>query len=88
MSTILSLITIVVLAILNILPDSPFTGVWEEMDLSYLPTLNWFIPLDTVSTILIAWADCILLFIVFMLVYELIIKIVLQNILKAILAFF
>lgn len=79
MTAIIYFIKLIMLAVLSILPDSPFQTAFADMDLSYLPTLNWFIPLDTCATVVTAWLACLLAYITFKLVY----KLLLQKIISA-----
>lgn len=69
-----NIIESIIVAIFNILPDSPFQtmvdGVLYKID--FLPTLNWFIPFDTCSTLMLAWLDCILVYYLFVMVKKIV----------------
>lgn len=70
----ISLIKWVVLVIFNILPDSPFQQMVEQMsvDADFLQYLNWFLPLDIIGNMMLAWLDCMLLYLVFKIVWVII----------------
>lgn len=61
------LLTILILAIYNILPNSPFqtTVDGEIYKLDFLPYLNWFIPFDNCLKITSAWLLCIVTYYAF-----------------------
>lgn len=82
----IALIKWVVMTIYNILPDSPFSRMAEEMELdrNFLQYLNWFLPLDIVGNMMLAWLDCLLAYIVFKIVWTIIVKIVIAKIAKAV----
>jgi len=42
-------------ALTSILPPSPFTVLDNSVIAEYLPTLNWFIPIGPIVTILETW---------------------------------
>lgn len=79
----ISLIKWVVMTIFNILPDSPFTHMVDELELDrdFLQYVNWFLPLDIVGNMILAWLDCLLLYVVFYIVW-LIIKLIISIKLK------
>ncbi|MBD5525424.1 MAG: hypothetical protein HDR04_13600 [Lachnospiraceae bacterium] len=70
----ISLIKWVIVTIFNILPDSPFTHMVDELELNrdFLQYLNWFLPLDIVGNMIIAWLDCVLLYVIFFIVWKII----------------
>ena len=70
----IALIKWVVLTIFNILPDSPFTHMVDELELNrdFLQYVNWFLPLDIVGNMILAWLDCLLLYVVFFIVWKII----------------
>ncbi len=53
---------------LNRLPDSPFTEIIEGIDMSYIRYINWFVPLDTCADVMAAWIDCVLIYMVVVLI--------------------
>lgn len=57
-------IKVVLLALLNLLPDSPFQTALngEIYKLDFLPYLNWFLPFDNCLKILRVWVGAILLY--------------------------
>lgn len=56
--------------IYNLLPESPFSQMIDNLNLNqdFMQYLNWFLPLDIVGNMMLAWLDCILAYIVFRLV--------------------
>lgn len=51
----------VIMAVLNLLPDSPFQTVLDFIgEFDFLPYLNWFVPFDNALAITYAWASAIL----------------------------
>lgn len=87
----LTIIKWLILTVYNILPDSPFASMVEEMELNkdFLQYLNWFLPLDIIGNMMLAWLACIVGYFVYKLVVE-IIKIIVKLWLtsKDILGFF
>lgn len=76
------------LTLFNILPDSPFAQVAEELELQQdvLQYMNWFLPLDIVGNMFLAWLDCILLYVLFHIIVQIlksVIKTIIQGIAKA-----
>lgn len=76
------------LTLFNILPDSPFSQVAEELELQQdvLQYMNWFLPLDIVGNMFLAWLDCILLYVLFHIIVQIlksVIKTIIQGIAKA-----
>lgn len=52
----LAIVKIILLGIFSILPDSPFSSFFTNMDtMGYLQFLNWVFPLDTCTYILFIW---------------------------------
>ena len=70
----IALIKWVILTIFNILPDSPFTHMVDELELNrdFLQYVNWFLPLDIVGNMILAWLDCLLLYVIFYIVWKII----------------
>ena len=60
----IKLLSILIMAIYSILPDSPFQsnvdGVLYKLD--FLPYLNWFVPFDNCLKITSTWLVCILVY--------------------------
>lgn len=75
----------IVLTLYNILPDSPFTGMVENLELQqdFLEYLNWFLPIDIMGNMMLAWLDCILLYVLFYLIAKLV-KMIVDMVIKAI----
>lgn len=52
----LAIVKIILIGIFSILPDSPFSTFFTDVDtMGYLQFLNWVFPLDTISYILFIW---------------------------------
>ena len=87
----LTIIRWLILTLDNILPDSPFASMVEEMELNkdFLQYLNWFLPLDIVGNMMLAWLACMLFYFLYKLVVE-VIKIIVKLWLssKSIIGFF
>lgn len=64
----------IIVSIYNILPDSPFAQMVDNLELQqdFLQYLNWFLPIDIMGNMLLAWLDCMLLYAVFRLVWKII----------------
>lgn len=69
----IKLIKWVLLTLISLLPDSPFSKLNEQIRLNQdiIQALNWFLPIDIVSTMFLAWLDCILLYVVYRMVSKL-----------------
>lgn len=67
-----------IMTVYNLLPDSPFSQMVDNLNLNqdFMQYLNWFLPLDIVGTMMLAWLDCMLIYIVFRLVSWIITKLV------------
>lgn len=53
------ILKIIILKLFSILPDSPFSDMFMDADTSFLYYMNWFLPVDTCSTIMLGWLTCI-----------------------------
>lgn len=70
----LNLIRMLFMAVFELLPDDPFREVIDGIvyDVDFLPTLNWFVPFDICSEMLLGWLDCILAYYVFIVVKKIV----------------
>lgn len=68
MISLINLIKILLLKILSLLPDSPFSDLFDDMDTGFLQYLNWFLPLDICMNIFLAWIAAMLAVLVILLV--------------------
>lgn len=70
----LKLLSILIIALYNILPTSLIQTALAEMEISadILGWLNWFIPFDIARTITLAWLSCILAYYVYMMAKKII----------------
>lgn len=69
------IIEVIIIAVYNILPDDPFVPILESISTSgveYLSFMNWFLPFDTCSTMMLAWLNCILVYYLFVLIKKLV----------------
>ncbi len=78
----IKLIKWILLTIIGLLPDSPFTSIIEELSASELPLdyFNWFLPVDIVLVMIQAWISCMGLYLIFVIVKEIIVKLILKKI--------
>lgn len=67
----INLIRIILIKILGLFPDSPFTELALEADVIYIQYLNWFLPLDTCLNLMLVWVDCMLLLLVLKMLFKL-----------------
>lgn len=59
----------IAVAIMQFLPDSPFTGFIESLEsVSWLGYLNWFVPVGTFVTIGTAWVAAIIVFYIYQMI--------------------
>lgn len=68
------IIEVVIIAIYNKLPNDPFVPILDSISVSgaeYLSFMNWFLPFDICSTMMLAWLDCILVYYAFVLIKKL-----------------
>ncbi len=76
----------VMITICSILPDSPFADMIDSLyfNQSFLEYLNWFLPVDIVGNMFVSWVACILIFIMFRIIWKLIIDILMKKFLGTI----
>lgn len=84
----INILKIILLKFFSILPDSPFQSALADMDLSFVPALNWFVPFDVCADITSVWLVCVLLYFVFMLVKGIISSLIHSKIIGAVLKVF
>lgn len=79
----LKLISILLIALYSILPNSPIQQALEgvEIDANILAWLNWFIPFDTALSITLAWLSCIAAYYVFILAKKVIVDYIIEKLL-------
>lgn len=82
----IALLKWVVMTVYNILPDSPFQQMVDDMNLNqdFMQYLNWFLPIDIAGNMILAWLDCMLVYIIFVIVKTIIFKIIIKKIASAI----
>ena len=64
----INLIKILLLKIVGLFPDSPFSDYLDGMDTSFFIYLNWFFPLDIILNMFLVWMSCMLAVLVVMLI--------------------
>lgn len=56
----IQILKIIVMKIFSILPDSPFSDFFTDLDTGYLTYLNFFLPVDVCANIMLTWLACVL----------------------------
>lgn len=79
----IDILKVILLKFFSILPDSPFQSALADMDLSFVPALNWFVPFDVCATITEAWLVCVGVYFIFMMVRGLITSFIKSKVLGA-----
>lgn len=77
----INLIKWVVLVLFNLLPDSPFSLMLDQLSVEgdFLVYLNWFLPLDIIGNMMLAWLDCLIAYILFRIVCKILITFILSK---------
>lgn len=70
MSWLINLIKILLIKLINMLPDSPFEQYMEETGFDFFQYLNWVLPIDNCINITLGWVDCMLVVFVIVLIKE------------------
>lgn len=80
----INILKIIFIAIFELLPTSPFQVMFDQLmiDFDFLPYLNWFLPFDTCSIMMLAWLDCILVYYAFVLVKKIVVDFILEKIIS------
>lgn len=78
----IALLKWVVMTIYNILPDSPFPKMVENLELEqdFMKYLNWFLPLDIAGNMILAWLDCMLLYFLFIIIKKIVFNLIIKKI--------
>lgn len=71
----ISLIKMIIIAVFNMLPNSPFQQMFDSLmlDWDFMEYLTWFLPFDICANMMLAWLDCMLVYYVFMLTKKIVI---------------
>lgn len=71
----ISLIKMIIIAVFNLLPNSPFQQLFDSLmlDWDFMQYLTWFLPFDICANMMLAWLDCMLVYYVFMLTKKIVI---------------
>ena len=82
--TVISILKIIIIAIFEMLPSSPFPAMFDSavMDSTFLETLNWFLPFDVCANMMLAWLNCILVYYAFVLVKKIVLDILVDKIIS------
>lgn len=56
----IQILKIIVMKIFSVLPDSPFADMFANTDTGFLTYLNFFLPVDICSDIMLTWLACVL----------------------------
>lgn len=81
----ITLLKMLMIAIFDILPNSPFQqlidGAFDEAD--FLPYLNWFLPFDICGNMMLTWLNCVLVYYAFVMVKKIVLDYLLDILLQA-----
>lgn len=71
----ISLIKMIIIAVFNLLPNSPIQQMFDSLmlDWDFMQYLTWFLPFDICANMMLAWLDCMLVYYVFMLTKKIVI---------------
>ena len=58
MISLINLLKIILIKVVGLLPDSPFTMYINDIDSNFFQYLNWFLPLDICLNIFLSWIAC------------------------------
>lgn len=83
MSFIINVIKIIILKVFSILPDSPFSEFFSDMDVGFFQYLNWFLPLDICLVMMLAWVDCVIAVFIVLMVKKYVIDTIISAVLSA-----
>lgn len=76
----IKLITSILTAVMNILPDSPFQTLFDSgVELGFLPYLNWFVPFDNFLKVTRVWVSAILAYYTYDMVSSVIRKLIVDK---------
>ena len=56
----IQILKVIVMKIFSIRPDSPFSDLFSDMDTGFLTYMNFFLPVDICSNIMLTWLACVL----------------------------
>lgn len=84
----INILKIFIIKLFSMLPDSPFTTYFESVDWSFYDYLNWFLPIDICSNMLLAWLVCMMVYYIWEATLKKLIDFVLEKLLPLIIEFF
>lgn len=64
----IEIIKMMVLKLFNMLPDNPFSKYYLTIDMTDYQYINWILPLDICSAIMLGWLACIIVYYIFIIV--------------------
>lgn len=78
-----NILKIIIIAIFELLPTSPFPTMFDSAiaNADFLAYLNWFLPFDVASIMMLSWLDCVLIYYLFVLVKKIVMDILIDKIL-------
>lgn len=81
----ISLLKMLFIAIFELLPTSPFQKMIDDLalDFDFLPYLNWFLPFDTCSVMMLTWLDCVLVYYAFVITKKIVMDYLIDIFIKA-----
>ena len=84
----INILKIFIIKLFSMLPDSPFTSYFENVDWSFYDYLNWFLPIDICSNMLLTWLVCMMFYYIWEATLKKIIDFILDKLLPLIAQFF
>lgn len=77
-----NLLKLLILAIYEILPTSPFPAMFDNAlaDADFLSYLNWFLPFDICANMMLAWLDCLMVYYIFVFIKKILLDFTISKI--------
>lgn len=80
MKSLINIIKIILLKFFSILPDSPFSNMFSDLDTDFLTYLNWFLPIDNCIIILGLWVECMIGYYLFVMIWRVVKGLIIETI--------
>lgn len=82
----INILKIIILALINLLPDSPFQTIIDGIsyDVDFLPTLNWFLPFDVCAYMTLVWIHCIVVYYMYVVVKKIVMDYIIKKVFTSI----
>lgn len=79
-----SILKVLIIAIFELLPESPFPTMFDNAmaNADFLAYLNWFLPFDICSNMMLAWLNCILIYYAFVIIKKIVLDILVDKIIS------